>query len=215
MAARGLYQLSVGQTADPLQVTGKTATPKGNDYKIQALLNGIKPSHRKQRWGDNYVTCQIQDVASDSGGQKVYTRYIVGTVKRGSRVKSLTIHVREILGGATATEIPAVTVRMYRAKDLAMATAATDPNLRWDSTAEAEDIVPASIVYATADNSSVPTSITVDPFAGNHRFAIKNKNLEAGDVYIIKIEPPAWNSSAATGWKNAQVTLRLSEIHLT
>ena len=203
--ARGLNQFEVGTVAEATEVTGVSATPRGNDAKIQAMLADLKLRNRAQPLSYNTVTGIVRLVSSASAGTATNTQYFVYRAPSDCVLDLAEVHVREV---SSTSNFPEVTVDAYL-----QAAAYTDSsaNLTYNPNTDATvvTIVPEQKIQAIAVNQSKGNLFP----SGMFSLPVQNQFIDEGRWLVFRFVPPAWNGSSAEGWILATITLHFAEFH--
>ena len=203
--ARGLNQFEVGTVAEATEVTGVSATPRGNDAKIQAMLADLKLRNRAQPLSYNTVTGIVRRVSSASAGTATNTQYFVYRAPSDCVLDLAEVHVREV---SSTSNFPEVTVDAYL-----QAAAYTDSsaNLTYNPNTDATvvTIVPEQKIQAIAVNQSKGNSFP----SGMFSLPVQNQFIDEGRWLVFRFVPPAYNGSSVEGWVLATITLHFAEFH--
>ena len=203
--ARGLNQFEVGTVAEPTEVTGVSATPRGNDAKIQAMLTDLKLRNRAQPLSYNTVTGVLRSVTSAATGTAARTQYFVYRAEKDCILDLAEIHVREILA---TSGFPEVTVDAYLQ---ITPYSGGSSNLTYDPNVDGTvvTIVPAQTIQAISVNQSKGNSFP----SGMFSLPVQNQFIDEGSWLVFRFVPPDWNGSSGQGWNLATITLHFAEFH--
>lgn len=206
--ARGLNQFEVGTVAEATEVTGVSATPRGNDAKIQAMLADLKLRNRAQPLSYNTVTGIVRLVSSAVAGTATNTQYFVYRAPSDCVLDLAEVHVREV---STTSGFPEVTADAYLQAAPFTPGGALGPNQTYDPNTDATvvTIVPEQKIQAIAVNQSKGNLFP----SGMFSLPVQNQFIDEGRWLVFRFVPPAYNGSSVEGWILATITLHFAEFH--